>query len=121
MDFVSNYVDLQKVRFENAFTFSVELPDWYVESKHIPIFTLQTLVENAIKHNGFTSSNPMEVRVFLRDDFVIVQNNKIEQYTKAPSTGFGLANLQERFALADLSPLIILDESDSFTAKILLK
>lgn len=121
LDFVSNYVDLQKVRFENAFTFSVELPDWYIESKHIPIFTLQTLVENAIKHNGFTSSNPMEVRMFLEDHFVVVHNNKIEQYTKAPSTGFGLTNLQERFALAGLDPLTILDEPDSFTIKILLK
>ncbi|MFK7786923.1 MAG: sensor histidine kinase [Crocinitomicaceae bacterium] len=121
LDFVSNYIDLQKVRFQNAFTFSVELPESYSQMKIIPIFTLQTLVENAIKHNGFTSSNPMEVVLFLEHDFLVVKNTKIEQFTKAPSTGFGLANLKERFALADLNPPIILDESDSFTVKILLK
>jgi len=55
---VQQYVDLQKVRFENAFEYLVKVDNNQLE-KHLPLFTLTTLVENALKHNSFSEEEPL--------------------------------------------------------------
>ena len=62
LQFVSDYIELQKVRFEDSFVFEVDIPDAILNHK-MPVFALQTLVENAFKHNHFTEIRPLSISV----------------------------------------------------------
>jgi hypothetical protein len=66
----------------------------------LPPLTLQELFENAIKHNAFDRSAPLEVRVERRDRDLVVSNRVRPRPVHAPSTRVGLASLDERIRLA---------------------
>lgn len=94
-----DYVAMQKIRFGSAFNYHVSVPDNVVPQYYLPSFSLQPLVENAIKHNEFTEETPLNVLVSLVDGRIIVSNNLRQRIVNELSTGNGLANLAERYRL----------------------
>lgn len=62
----------------------------------IPPMGLQTLLENAVKHNQVGRDAPLEVRLALAGDHVRVSNPRRPRRSALPTTGLGLANLDER-------------------------
>ena len=57
---------------------------------------LQTLLENAVKHNQVGSDAPLAVHVALAGDHVRVSNPRQPRQSALPTSGLGLANLDER-------------------------
>lgn len=49
LEYVENYVSIQRIRFSDKFTYEVEIPD-QLENCIVPKFLLQPIVENAIIH-----------------------------------------------------------------------
>ena len=49
LDHISNYLEMQKIRFPNSVDFFILCPD-YLRNRDIPYLLLFTLVENTIKH-----------------------------------------------------------------------
>ncbi|MFK8059062.1 MAG: sensor histidine kinase [Polaribacter sp.] len=49
VEMVKTYLEIEKIRFENRLQFTLEV-DPTLENKEIPLFLIQPLVENAIKH-----------------------------------------------------------------------
>jgi len=112
--FTKDYIDLQQIRFGNTFLCSLEIPEEKTFEFVIPIYALQTLVENAIKHNAFTDETPLMLDIKIQNDFIVVTNNKILK--KSFSTpGVGLKNLNERYFLVCGEQIIIEDKPDNFT------
>lgn len=111
--FTQDYIELQKMRFGNSFACEIEISDNILFMK-LPIFALQTLVENAIKHNGFTSKNKLFITIRIEDGNLKVTNNKIPKTLISPS-GIGLKNLNERYQLAGNHMIKIIDEDTQFT------
>lgn len=68
-----------------------EAPRW-----RIPPMGLQTLLENAVKHNQVGQDAPLAVRFDLAGDLVRVSNLRRPRASALPTTGLGLANLDER-------------------------
>lgn len=98
--FCLDYLELQKVRFGEALQYKIDLPDCIQEQAALPIFTLQLLAENAIKHNAFNVNNPLYLSIFSGEEgWICVKNNIIAKRQSSESTGIGLQNLKERFAL----------------------
>ena len=62
----------------------------------IPPLGLQTLLENAVKHNQVAQEAPLEVRLTLAGDHVRVSNPRRPRASALPTSGLGLANLDER-------------------------
>jgi len=50
LKFVENYLELEKFRFKNKFSYSIDVSDEVDYSTIIPRMIIQTFVENAIKH-----------------------------------------------------------------------
>lgn len=98
IEFTLGYVELQKVRFENAFIFDMTIPKEAMFLK-IPVYALQVLVENALKHNHFTEKNPLHLQVQYLNKTLTVKNNKeiIKEVEKV--SGTGLINLNQRHLL----------------------
>ena len=116
LKFTKDYFDLQKVRFGSALNYTIDLPIFQFEKK-IPIFAIQTLVENAIKHNSFTNKNPLYIKVSTIDNKIKVQNNKVQKTLILPS-GTGLKNLNSRYKIISDTEIKIIETKDDFTVLI---
>jgi LytS/YehU family sensor histidine kinase len=60
---------------------------------------LQLLLENAIKHNFATSSKPLNIKIFVENGNLIIENNLQTRELPHKSTGVGLANIVSRYNL----------------------
>jgi len=118
IQFTSDYIDLQKIRFSGSFFCQMSIPETCKNEYKIPVYALQTLVENAIKHNAFTEARPLILNISFQDGFLIVSNNKIPKPMAAIRNGVGLKNLEKRYSLMSNNAVDIKDLADSFTVKI---
>jgi len=115
----SNYMEMQTIRFGKTIHYNVD-PELYQLSKNrqIPTFSLQPLIENAIKHNIATLDKPLIIDITLDGDHVAVTNNIQLKKTIDVSTGKGLSNLKGRYKILSGDPVIISKTDTHFTVKI---
>lgn len=76
LGFLEHYFFLHKIRFKNSL--NIEIIKKCNENcllKKIPFLALETLVENAIKHNEFTKENPLFIKIIITSNEIIVANN----------------------------------------------
>ena len=118
VQFASDYIDLQKIRFSGSFFCRMSIPETCKKDYKIPVYALQTLVENAIKHNAFTEARPLNLSISFQDGFLMVSNNKIPKPVSAPGNNVGLKNLEKRYSLMTSNAVEINDIPESFTVKI---
>ena len=71
LQFVKDYIELQKERFEEAFEYVIQIDEAYLNTK-LPVMALQTLVENIFKHNYFTTKKPIHFYIKNEKDILIV-------------------------------------------------
>lgn len=120
VDFTFAYIDLQKVRFEDGFKCQIDIPNNALDSYEIPIFSIQTLVENALKHNIFSSASPLLITISYRNGRVAIKNNRQPKLSSA-SVGFGLDSLSKRFKILNDSDIEIVATEQDFTVVVPLK
>lgn len=116
LDFVQNYIELQSIRFEDAFTYEIKIPDEAMPHS-LPVFALQTLVENIFKHNYFSEKKPLHFTITCEEEQLTVWNEKIGlKLTERNETG--LANLNKRYELTNGSNITIVDKEAEFAVTI---
>ncbi len=113
LTFTNNYLELQKVRFGESFACKINIPEQFL-SKKIPVYALQTLVENAIKHNSFTDKKPLLIEVSVEDNRIKIRNNLLPKTLQIPS-GTGLENLNQRYKLIANKEIEVLKTDANFT------
>lgn len=111
--FTQNYIELQKVRFGDSFQCHIDIQEQFL-SRKIPVYALQTLVENAIKHNAFTDKKPLLIEVAMEENRIKISNNILPKALQMPS-GMGLENLNQRYLLIANSEIEIVKTDNSFT------
>ncbi len=113
LDFTLAYWYIQKERFEDAIFIEVQ---FVTDTRliNIPPMALQTLVENAIKHNKATESFPLKVSIKEIDGEIEVRNNIQIKHKTVESIGVGLSNLSERYKLLYDKDIIIKEENGDF-------
>jgi LytS/YehU family sensor histidine kinase len=79
---------------------------------------MQSLVENAIKHNEFSETIPLNIAVSISSDYVIVSNAIRRIGEPQPSSKIGLRNLDNRYKLITKRNIIIENNFESFTVKL---
>lgn len=113
LKFTEDYIQLQQIRFGDSFYCEINVPDSARQSFFIPVYALQTMVENAIKHNAFTSAKPLRLSIGYKNGNIEVKNNKIPKPTEQKS-GVGLENLDKRFLLIGGEPIKVDNGADYF-------
>jgi two-component system, LytTR family, sensor kinase len=116
LDFTKDYIDLQKVRFGNAFDYTIDIPNTVLQNQ-VPILALQILVENVFKHNYFTEKNPLTFSISFKDNAIHVWNKKTS-LRLSEKTRTGLDNLQKRYLLTMNKSITIIDTETDFTVQI---
>ena len=95
----TNYLEMQKIRFGTALTYTFNIAGKDDATSVLPVFSLQPLLENAIKHNELTEAEPLHIDVKQQGDWITVSNNIQLKSSAAYSMGNGLTNLSERYEL----------------------
>jgi sensor histidine kinase YesM len=118
IEFIGNYFYLLKIRFAEAIGMVIEITDISAENFLIPPISMQTLVENAIKHTEFSESMPLTIGVSISSDYVIVSNLMHRLNDPQPGSKIGLRNLDNRYKLITKRNIIIENNFESFTVKL---
>lgn len=115
------YMYLIKTRFGNAIAFKVEI-DESSKTLMLPPGALQTLLENAVKHNGSTRKDPLVIYVRTQNNQLVVSNKIRPRKAEAEGTGTGLQNIKNRYKyLSDQLPVLEKTESEYIAKLPLLK
>jgi len=99
MEFTQSYLFLLKMRYDTNLTVQTRITDKYFDYR-LPPLTVQTLVENAVKHNEISNQYPLQINIQTTDEGSLGVMNKIqEKLTQEDGTGIGLSNLSKLFRL----------------------
>jgi sensor histidine kinase YesM len=110
--FLKSYLFLQQIRFGDKLKLEVDL-----EKTHTLVapLVLQMLVENAIKHNVISEEDPLHIRIFQEDGYIVVENDLQRKAVLVDdSPGLGLDNIARRYEfLSDKKVEVIKNEKFS--------
>lgn len=98
LELVHHYLFLQRIRFGDSLRVKVEVPAQALKG-FLPPFTLQMLLENAIKHNVISAAHPLHITITVEGDRLVVRNDLLPRGTKEPGTGTGLENIRRRYLM----------------------
>lgn len=114
---LASYSELLKMRFETGICIRVNVPPDF-ESRMIPHFSLQPLMENAAKHNIAVPELPLEVNIYTEGEDLVVTNNLQPANGMSFSSGLGLHNLHERFRMLTGGAVKVSRTSEHFIVKL---
>ncbi|RPD92993.1 histidine kinase [Aureibaculum marinum] len=117
LKFARTYVSLLKMRFEDSIVFNIPEKASNPEAKVVPL-ALQLLLENAVKHNVVNSKNPLHIKIYEQEGYLIVENNLQTKEVLKKSSGVGLANIQQRYQLVTNRKVSIQKSATTFIVKI---
>ncbi len=99
MRFTRAYCNLMQIRYGDSLQLDYRIDEHYNTYRIIPL-SLQTLVENAIKHNVVSQKQPLAITFATHADDSISISNPIQLKKEAEDgEGIGLTNLAERYRL----------------------
>lgn len=100
LELAQNYLELEKIRFEERLKVEWKLTPG-LESFEIPPFTLQMLVENAIKHgiSNLKDGGIVRVEAFTEDGYVVVRVINSGNLSQVTDLGVGIQNIRKRLIL----------------------
>ncbi|HTE28058.1 sensor histidine kinase [Flavitalea sp.] len=97
--FISSYYQLLKTRHGDALHMQLEIDKKY-HNYLLPSFSLQLLVENAVKHNVASRQHPLKLEIFTTSGNQLVVNNNLQpKIKKERSTSIGLNNIRHKYKL----------------------
>jgi sensor histidine kinase YesM len=117
LKFTKAYCWLMQIRYGDGLRFEYRVDERYSHCPVIPI-SLQTLVENAIKHNVVSNRQPLTVSIFTTENSVCVSNPVQPKQESECGESIGLSNLAERYRLLWNSEINIRSANGQFTVEI---
>ncbi len=114
MDFVSQYVDLLKVRFPEGLDVQVDIPEEAMARSVVPC-CVQLLIENATKHNAVHPDAPLHIKVSATATRVVVSNNRIPKLTQPASTGLGLQYIRQQYHDLSGKSIVVRADEQNYT------
>ena len=115
--FAKTYMNLLKMRFEDSITY--EIPEDFKDddAKVVPL-SLQLLLENTIKHNIVSEKKPLHIKISIKNNELIVENNKQIKEVLQDRRGVGLQNIVSRYAILTKRNVLVEDADAYFRIKL---
>ena len=118
MEFTDSYLFLIKMRYGANLTVTTEIPEKFM-SMELPPLTIQTLLENAVKHNEISNRKPLTISIQTNEDVELIVRNQIQsKLTPEEGTGIGLTNLSKQFQILGERDIQIIEENSEFIVRI---
>lgn len=112
LDFSKTYMNLLKMRFENSITYEIPADYDNQEAKVVPL-SLQLLLENTIKHNIVSEKKPLHIKIYIENNYLIVENNLQKKEVLQDRKGVGLQNIVNRYGLISERKVLV-EQSDTY-------
>ena len=110
-------MELLQMRFEDAIEFVIPDSVSDEELKIVPL-SLQLLLENAVKHNVITSSQPLKIKIYEENGFLVIENTVNPKESLGKSTKVGLKNIQQRYELISSNKMTVENSGKLFRVKL---
>ncbi len=114
LQFVAAYKYLLEVRYDEKLFIDIDVEEeklgWL-----LPTFSIQPLIENAVKHNTITRSKPLHISIRTEGDRLVVSNPVNPKLEPEKGTGIGLANLSHRWQLLTGREIEITNDGATFS------
>lgn len=118
MEFMESYLFLIRMRFGDNLSIITSINESLL-LRNLPPLTIQTLVENAIKHNEISKLRHLRIDILTTEnDSLIVLNNIQKKLSEEEGTGIGLTNLSKQFQLLFGKDITISIENNQFRVEI---
>ena len=114
---VHAYCEMMQIRYGDNLRFEFKIDEKYNDYCVLPL-SLQSLIENSVKHNVISSKQPLVVTVATADESVSVSNPIQSKTQPEESNGIGLVNLTERYRLKWNKKVEITDDGSTFCVKL---
>ena len=117
LKFLESYTHLISTRYRDRFKITIDIETKYLTDE-IPPLALQLLVENAVKHNEISETNPLKVIIYVKENSIFVENQIRPRTTLAEGTKNGLLNLKKRYFLVSKKEIIVRRENNTFSVQL---
>ena len=117
LEFAKSYLFLQNIRYGEALLVELPRPEDVPFNAVVPPLSLQLLLENALKHNAASVSQPLHLRIVLDAAAkTLTVRNTLRPRRLAPeeSLGIGLPNLTARYAHLTAAPVQVARTEQEF-------
>ncbi|MFT3679884.1 MAG: histidine kinase [Ferruginibacter sp.] len=113
--FIQSYFKLLQTRHGDAVQLNIEIDRRYYQYL-LPSLSLQLLVENVVKHNALSKSEPLVIDIFSTTGNKLVVNNNLQRRSvKAPSNKVGLDNIHSKYQLLKQNGFQVMEGEKNFT------
>jgi uncharacterized membrane-anchored protein YhcB (DUF1043 family) len=118
MDFMESYLFLIRMRYNTNLSVITNIDEKYFAHK-LPPLTIQTLVENAVKHNEISKHKPLRINIITTENESLAVCNDIqEKITDEEGTGLGLTNLSKQIQLLLGKDITVSSENNRFRVEV---
>jgi LytS/YehU family sensor histidine kinase len=114
LNFLEKYCALTTRRFDGAYSICSTIDN---EEGYIIPFALQICLENAIKHNEGSETNPLKIEITREKDIIRI-TNPLRLVENTSNTGLGLSNITKRYQLLFNKELFFGTVNDTFVVEI---
>jgi two-component system, LytTR family, sensor kinase len=120
LELTTTYLNMQQVRFGNALNFTIDISSDMQLNGKVPAYSIQLLVENAIKHNILTIAQPLHISIRgdKKSKTISIENNLQAKLQIEEGSGVGLSNLAERYRLLNNEKISIDSTNQKFKVTI---
>lgn len=117
LKFIYSYLHLLQTRYGKSLQVDIEIPETFYQYR-LPPLTLQLLVENAVKHNEISTTNPLRIRMSIEKDWLKVSNNLQRKTVNLPSAKVGLANIMAKYRLLGNHNAEVVESDNEFIVRL---
>lgn len=119
VEFAQTFGELMKIRYGDALTIEYRVAHEVMEKGIMP-FSLQILIENAVKHNVISPKRPLTISIYsdAEQKHIVVENPIQAKREPQIGEGIGLANLTKRYELIGHCPIAILQHDAVFSVSL---
>lgn len=96
LEYARMYIDLLRVRFPEGIKVEDGIRREDLSRMVVPC-SVQLLLENATKHNAFSASEPLLIKLSSDNHYLMITNNLRPRLTHSSSTGLGLNYIQRQY------------------------
>lgn len=118
IDFLNSFIFLLKTRHEDNIKIDLDI-NLKRSEFYIPTLSLQMLIENAVKHNKFSSEDPLRIQIYNEGtDYLVIRNRVNKKNVTGATTKVGLENIKKRYDYQSDRKVVIAHDQDHFTVKL---
>ncbi len=105
-------------RFGSHYQCDIRVDSKDLNTKFLPPFTLQILLENVVKHNRIDDDHQVLCVIEAKEDWVKVRNNRHLKTSSYASNKIGLENLRQRFEILSNQAIKVEETTEEFIVTI---